>query len=118
MAAAASGQLKCLQWARENDCDWDEETCSAAAREGHLECLQWAHQNNCPWSEKTSEGAAEYGHLECLQWAIENGCPWDKDKCRQLTEQKNYPKIVEWIDLITLSDLSSNREVLLMDGTI
>ena len=39
--------------------------------------LQWAHQNGCPWDEETCSIAAEEGHLEVLQWLRQNGCPWD-----------------------------------------
>ena len=53
-----------LKWARENDCPWDEETCTAAAEGGHLETLKWARANGCPWSELTSRLAASKGYVE------------------------------------------------------
>jgi hypothetical protein len=31
--------LELLKWARENDCPWDEKTCSVAAKKGHFEAL-------------------------------------------------------------------------------
>ncbi|KAF0770833.1 Uncharacterized protein FWK35_00018171, partial [Aphis craccivora] len=42
---------------------WDEKTCSLAAKGGYLDCLQYAHENGCPWNRETCEAAAEYGHL-------------------------------------------------------
>ena len=45
---------------------------------GHLNCLIYAHENECPWEEETCTSASENGHLECLKYAHENGCPWDK----------------------------------------
>ena len=72
-----------LQWARQNGCPWDEDTCAQAAEGGHLEVLQWARQNGCPWDEYTCAEAAGGGHLEVLQWARQNGCPWDEyDLCQ------------------------------------
>ena len=35
-----------LQWARENGCPWDEDTCSFAAEGGHLEVLA---VGSCKW---------------------------------------------------------------------
>ena len=52
------------QWARENDCPWDEETCLYAVSEGHLETLRWARENGCPWSEETRLLAALKGYVE------------------------------------------------------
>ena len=73
---AAAGQLSALQWARANNCDWNEEnTCRAAAGGGHLEVLQWLCANGCDWDEGTCGAAAAGGHLEVLQWAGANGCP-------------------------------------------
>jgi len=72
-----------LQWAREQDCPWDESTCGHAARGGHLAVLQWARENHCPWGPSTCAYAAQGGHLEMLQWAREHhNCPWDEATCR------------------------------------
>ena len=75
-SAAEGGQLKVLQWLRENECPWDEKTCEYAAKGGHLEVLKWARENGCPWDERTCERAASEGYLEVLNWAHENGCPY------------------------------------------
>ena len=80
-AAARSGQLEVLQWARESNCPWDYMTCAYAAKGGHLEMLKWARENGCPWNSLTCEGAAEGGHLDVLKWARENGCPWGEWTC-------------------------------------
>eukprot|EP00951_Prasinocladus_malaysianus_P022515 scaffold188889_cov44-Prasinocladus_malaysianus.AAC.1 len=74
-AAAESGHLEVLKWARENGCPWNEHTCAYAAWGGHLEVLQWARENGCPWGEYTSELAVEGDYLEVIEWLKENGCP-------------------------------------------
>ena len=74
---ASAGALKLLQWARANECPWDEETCAYAAQGGHLAVLQWARANGCPWDKGTCTIAAQGGQLAVLQWARANGCPWD-----------------------------------------
>jgi hypothetical protein len=71
-----------LQWARENGCPWDEETCTGAAKSGHLEVLQWARLNGCPWGESTCDGAVVGGHLKLMLWAHANGCPWKGGRAR------------------------------------
>jgi hypothetical protein len=53
-----------LKWARENDCPWDESTCSQAAEEGHIELLRWARMNGAPWDEDTRRIAAAKGYVE------------------------------------------------------
>jgi len=44
-----------LQWARENDCPWNEATCYWEG--GHLEVLMWAREHHCPWDETTCEAS-------------------------------------------------------------
>jgi hypothetical protein len=54
--------------------DIDSETiCEQAALHGALNILKWMRENNCPWDEYTCTNAAEGGHLELLQWAYING---------------------------------------------
>jgi hypothetical protein len=53
-----------LQWARENGCPWDEETCYWAAHGGHLEVLQWVRANGCPWFQVTRTTAVQLGYVE------------------------------------------------------
>jgi hypothetical protein len=53
-----------LKWARENDCEWGDLTCSNAAKGGHLEVLKWARANGCPWDAKTRNIAANLGYVE------------------------------------------------------
>ena len=45
------------------------------AEGGYLEVLQWARANDCPWDERTCAFAVEGGYLEVLHWACANGCP-------------------------------------------
>lgn len=41
-----------LQWARDQDCPWDEGTCTLAGKGGHLAVLKWARANRCPWNAR------------------------------------------------------------------
>jgi hypothetical protein len=93
--AAKGGQLKVLQWARENGCPWNKWTCNNAAGGGHLEVLKWARQNGCPWTEWICNYAALGGHLEVLKWARENGCPWDKWTCTNAA-QGGHLEVLKW----------------------
>ena len=63
-AAARSGQLEVLQWARESNCPWDYMTCAYAAKGGHLETLKWARENGAPWNEYARRFAASKGYVE------------------------------------------------------
>jgi len=56
--------LNILQWARENDCRWDRETCSAAAFHGDVEVLKSREQSYL-WDATT---CAIY-NPEVLNWA-------------------------------------------------
>jgi hypothetical protein len=47
--------------------------------------LQWARENHCPWDQDTCEFAADYGELEVLRWAIEHGCPGGARYAHHLT---------------------------------
>ena len=98
------GHLEVLQWARENECPWDE-TRARRRRGGHLEVPQWALErvpvgrktarprrgraprgvavgasNGCRWNGDV-RGRGGGGPPEVLQWARQNGCPWDEDTC-------------------------------------
>ncbi|CAB9518412.1 ankyrin repeat protein [Seminavis robusta] len=79
----------------ENECPWDERTCSAAAEEGNLELLKWARAQGCPWNDTTCKSAAGHGRLELLKWARENGCPWDEDTCLEAAVNCQW-EILKW----------------------
>ena len=99
----SGGHLEVLQWARENGCPWDEETCSARLREATWRCFSGrvrtgargtrrranTRRGEATWrccsgrvrtgargTRRTCENAAGGGHLEVLKWARENGCPF------------------------------------------
>jgi hypothetical protein len=97
LCAAWGGHLQVLQWARENDCPWDEKTCKEAAKGGHLEVLKWAHENGCPWDENTCWAAAKGGHLETLKWARENGCPWNIETVRLNATNGSHLEMMKWL---------------------
>jgi hypothetical protein len=71
--------------------------CSLAAKKGHLHILQWARQNNCPWDEKTCLLAAESGRLDVVQWIIENGCDWFPLEILINAVQMGHWHIAKWL---------------------
>ena len=98
-SAAKGGQLKVLQWLRENECPWEEDTCRAATKGGHLEVLKWARANGCPWDEETCAWAAENGHLEVLKWAHANGAPLTHFT-REKAVANGHREVVQWLEEI------------------
>jgi hypothetical protein len=52
---------------------------AAAAAHGQLECLQYLHQNGCPWTAYTCYSAAIKDNIDCLKYAHMNGCDLGKD---------------------------------------
>ncbi len=72
--AAATGNLKILQWAYANGYYYDEDTCMYAAANGHLEILQWLVGEKCPWSMDTYVMAIIKNHHHIAEWAKANGC--------------------------------------------
>ena len=64
-------------YAHEHGCDWNADICAAAAANGQLICLELAHERGCPWNADTCASAAKNGYLACLTYAHERGCDWD-----------------------------------------
>lgn len=85
-----------LQWARENDCPWDERSCALAARAGRLDVLKWCRSNGCRWNGSTCSFAAGAGRLEVLKWARQNGCPWDRGTIEAAATNGRHPDVLEW----------------------
>ena len=75
--AASRGHVHILEWAKARGIPVNHrsEFCTAAARRGQLRALQWLRQNDCPWDGRVIEYALENGHEEVVLWARENGCP-------------------------------------------
>jgi hypothetical protein len=88
--AARKGAIKCLKYAHENGCPWDEKTCIYAAENENIECLKYAHKNGCQWNEYACSHAAENGQLECLKYLHENGCPWDELTCENAAKNGHH----------------------------
>lgn len=61
------GRFKALQWARENGCPREKDTCTRTAYSRHLEVLMWARRFGWPWDDTTCAHAARQGHLETLK---------------------------------------------------
>jgi len=73
-AAAANNRMECLQYLREINCPWDEETGIAAARKGSLRCLQYFLDHSTHRHHYICHAAALNGRLDCLQYAHSSGC--------------------------------------------
>ncbi len=86
--AAEKGNIKILDWLRDNDCPWHEQTFLTAINHGDLYLCMWLKRDGCPWDASTFFMAAgKNSKLHILQWLQENGCPWD--------EQTYYPAVME-----------------------
>jgi hypothetical protein len=70
-AAAGSGSLLVLQWAREHGCPWNRDTCSEAAMGVYMGVLQWAREQGCPSMQQA------LARVQQLESAYRNACPWD-----------------------------------------
>ena len=70
-----NNELKCLQWAHENNFYWNEKTCSKAAKFNNLKCLKYLHENGCPWDQETLNKAFSFKSRKCLEYAKKNNCP-------------------------------------------
>jgi len=53
-------------------------TCYTAAQAGHLHIIQWARENGCEWDDETCKAAVESGHWDIARWCIDNGCECSK----------------------------------------
>jgi hypothetical protein len=76
-------------------------TCVVAAAYGHLDILQWARANDCPWDERTCLVAAAYGHLPALRWARQSGCPLDAWTCATMYNAAvawGFTDVAAWLE--------------------
>ena len=69
-----------VQWAREDDAPWGEETYNEAALGGHLE-LKWAREHDCPWGVVTCASPLRADTLGCCSGRGRHDCPWGTDTC-------------------------------------
>ncbi len=87
-ANADGGHLEVLQWARSQECPWNEWTCQYAARGGHLEVLQWGQSgHSLEYSDMYLECRGREARLSlepvdmcpsCIQKSQD--CPWSDDQ--------------------------------------
>lgn len=80
----------------EEHCYYCDKAFPQAAETGNLKLLQWLKDNGYPWDHRTCTAAARNGHLEAFIWLRVNGCPYDEQMCIQAAGAE-YPNIVEWI---------------------
>lgn len=78
---AAEGRLNVIQWARTNECPWDESVCLKAAESGHLDVIQWVMSHRGWWSARACTLAAKNRHVEVIRWAVANGHRWNRAEC-------------------------------------
>ncbi|MGI4816784.1 MAG: hypothetical protein ACRYE7_02255 [Janthinobacterium lividum] len=82
--AMRTGNLQCLKFAHENNCEWHVDTMKNAARYGHLKCMKYAYKHNCPWGQDVATMAITFGNYDCLHYAIKHGCPYDFEKIKNV----------------------------------
>lgn len=110
-AAAGSGHLAILQWARNANLAWGD-SCWAAAGGGHLNVLEWACAQvpPCPWDATACAAAAAGGHLEALQWlrsSPEAPCPLDEWTCA-FAARAGHLHVLQWLRHLPPRLMSSN----------
>lgn len=74
LAAAGNGQVECLKYILENDCEKHPICCATAAANGHLECMKLLFKSNCEKDDYICMNAIRGNHFECFKCAIENDC--------------------------------------------
>ena len=110
--AAASGQIKVLEWFRtrlgfskKRGCKWNVRLYrenvrlySEAAINGHLEVVKWLYVNGCPYNRETGGFAASNGHINILEWILETiDDPWrDTHACSYATKGNQF-EILKWL---------------------
>ena len=58
-----------------------------AAQAGHLHIIQWARENGCEWNEDTCKGAVKAGHWDVAKWCMENGCACSEALRRKIQKE-------------------------------
>ena len=61
------------KYLHENNCKWDEFSCSQAAHNNSLECLKYLHENGYEWNEDTCICSMFNNTFECLRYVLQNG---------------------------------------------
>ncbi|GFH47593.1 hypothetical protein CTEN210_04068 [Chaetoceros tenuissimus] len=97
--AAASGNIKMLEYCHRYNCPSNEDACSNALdntdKDHALELLKWLRQHKCPWNEETCSSAAENDNMKALKWARSEGCPWNKETFAAAAQNGNI-EILEY----------------------
>lgn len=73
-AQACAYTLSLMPGSLQQGCPWSSSTCRAAAASGHLHLLRWARGQGCPWDWRVYLAAASGGHLPVMEWAWCQGC--------------------------------------------
>lgn len=92
--AMRTGNLRCLKFAHENNCNWHIDTMKNAARYGYLKCMKYARKHDCPWGQDVATMAATFGNYDCLCYAVKHGCPYDREKIENILRRQRLGNIV------------------------
>ena len=61
--------------------DWDTQICVAAASSGSVSCLRYAReQMGCGWGVEVCTAALRYRQEACLRYAMQHNCPIPKER--------------------------------------
>lgn len=69
--AARKNYMNIILYLKER-CGWHEIVCTTAAARGNMKLLQFSRENGCPFTQCTVIFAAKYGHLSILIYLCEN----------------------------------------------
>ena len=79
--AAASGDLEILQWVWERlPSLWGPDTFRSAAKAGNIKMLEWLRDQKADWDTNVLTSAAEGDKSEAVLWLLDNGCPRNDDE--------------------------------------
>jgi hypothetical protein len=124
-AAAVSGDLEMLRWAREQGAQWEDDSILAvAAGSGNVELAAWVqqqpgvvvdssamtaaaksgdiamcehlHLQQCSSCPDAACAAAEGWHWDTLRWLQEHGCPWHQSVCNSIAESGEL-EVLQWV---------------------
>lgn len=72
LAASVKGNLECLKYCYENECDKNENNIDHAGHNDHLECVKFLCDKDYFLNEHSFSGAARNGHSKIIKFAHDN----------------------------------------------
>jgi hypothetical protein len=100
--AAASGHVHVLQWAKQHDAVFTEDTMVCAAAYGHTVVCEYLHAQQCPIGGVACTAAAHRGHVDTLKWLLEHGYPCIERLLWRVAAEQGHVAVLDYLQLIAL----------------